>query len=128
MKLVDPGAVGVPDIVPDDAEMVRPGGKVLPDASAHEYGEVPPVALNEAEYATLICPWANEEVEIESDEVLFTVMDNAAVACLAGAEESVTCTEKDEVPVEAGIPEIIPVVGAKVSPEGRVEPETRDQV
>ena len=44
VKLVVPVALGVPEIVPLE-EIVRPAGKVDPDAKLQVYGEVPPPAV-----------------------------------------------------------------------------------
>ena len=44
--LVVPSTVGVPEIIPVDAAMVKPAGRPV---AAHVYGEVPPVATTVAE-------------------------------------------------------------------------------
>ena len=62
--------------------------------------------------------------------VVVTVMDNVAVAVLAGDAESVTCTVKLVDPAADGTPEISPLLPEVVSfnPVGNVDPEASDQV
>jgi hypothetical protein len=54
-------------------------------------------------------------------------MDRALVAIVAGTALSVTCIVKLETAAVVGVPEIIPVAAARVSPVGR-EPTLTDQV
>jgi hypothetical protein len=53
--------------------------------------------------------------------------EKEAEAFWAGLLLSVTVAVNFEVPVAEGVPEIVPVVAASVSPEGRL-PEEIDQV
>jgi hypothetical protein len=48
VKLVVPVVVGVPEIKPDDDEMLSPAGR-LPAVIDQVYGEVPPLACREFE-------------------------------------------------------------------------------
>jgi hypothetical protein len=48
VKRNDPAAVGVPEIVPVEADSVRPAGNE-PDWIDQVYGDVPPVAVSAAE-------------------------------------------------------------------------------
>jgi hypothetical protein len=59
VKLKEPEAVGVPEMVPA-GESVRPAGKA-PALMLQPYGVVPPVAASVVEYAVPICP---EETEL----------------------------------------------------------------
>ena len=70
-------------------------------------------------------------VPLES-EVVATEGGFAATVKVSGCDAfnelaSVTCTLKLLLPVPVGVPEIIPVLGASVSPAGKV-PESIDQV
>jgi hypothetical protein len=56
-----------------------------------------------------------------------TAIDVTADLCCAGLPLSVTVTVKVDIPDELGVPEITPVVAARVNPDGRV-PEVIDQV
>ena len=67
-------------------------------------------------------PLGKEVVVIEG--VAPTVRLSALVAVSELA--SVTCTVKLAVPVAVGVPEIVPVLGARVSPAGKL-PEMIDQ-
>ena len=49
VKLDVPPAVGVPEIVPVAALSCNPPGKLLPGATDHVYGLIPPVAVRVAE-------------------------------------------------------------------------------
>jgi hypothetical protein len=63
VKLNEPDAVGVPEIVPVVADSVRPLGKD-PALTLQLYGVVPPVAPNVVEYTTPACPEGTELVVI----------------------------------------------------------------
>jgi hypothetical protein len=93
VKLDWPALVGVPLIVPALLKL-RPAGNA-PDTTVHEYGVVPPVAANVAEYAVPTIPLGNETVVIFSDppEALM-LMESGLLAFCTGEEESVTCTVK----------------------------------
>lgn len=43
-----PAVVGMPEMIPAVLR-VRPAGRLLPEATAHVYGDVPPVAETELE-------------------------------------------------------------------------------
>jgi hypothetical protein len=60
VKLYVPAVVGVPDNCPE-VDKLKPAGTV-PDATPHEYGVVPPLALSVAVYADPTCPEDNEFV------------------------------------------------------------------
>ena len=77
---------------------------------------MPPEAASVALYAIFCVPLANEVVVIEG--VAPTVRLSALVAASEWA--SVTCTVKLAVPVVVGVPEIVPVLGASVSPAGNL--------
>ena len=62
MKLNEPDAVGVPEIVPAVDSASPPGN--APELRLHWYGVVPPLAASVAEYSTPTCPFANEVVVI----------------------------------------------------------------
>ena len=53
-------------------------------------------------------------------------MSEAITVC-AGKLESVVVTVKDELPLEVGVPEMIPVYASRVSPAGR-PPDRMDQL
>jgi len=111
-----PAAVGVPEIAPDDVFMERPGGKE-PLVMLHEYGVVPPVACNIAEYAVPTVPLAKLEVEIDSvcfAAAIAIFSDCDAVLLLA----SFTCTVKLEVPAAVGVPEMAPDEAFRLNPAG----------
>jgi hypothetical protein len=62
------------------------------------------------------------------DPAATTEMVSGAVAVWAGEPESLTVTPKDRLlPLTVGVPEMIPVVGARLRPAGR-EPVVMDQV
>ena len=102
VKLDDPAAVGVPDIVPP--ERLNPAGSD-PLATDHVYGGDPPVAFSGCEYATPTVPAGNEEVVIVKAGALI-VNDKAAVADPVAL--SVTLTVKLDDPAAVGVPDIVP--------------------
>jgi len=81
--------VGVPEIAPA-VESVKPTGSV-PDASVHVYGEVPPLACNDEEYAVPTVPPESAVVETVSGE-LAVVYVKELNGVLAGLEGFVTTT------------------------------------
>src|SRR5690348_9034790 len=119
VKLLVPGAVGVPEIVAPSR--VKPRGK-LPLAIDHVYGAVPPLAEIFCEYAVPAFPAGNDVVVITSGAA-FTVIDNACVAVTDAL--SVTFTVKVLVPDALGVPEIVDPVN--VSPAGN-DPVAIDHV
>ena len=102
VKLDEPAAVGVPDIVPP--ERLNPAGSD-PLTTDHVYGGVPPVAFNGCEYATPTVPAGNEEVVMLTAEALITI-DSAALA--EPVALSVTLTVKLDEPAAVGVPDIVP--------------------
>lgn len=71
VKLNEPDAVGVPEMVPA-AESVRPAGRA-PELTLQLYGVVPPLAPSVAEYALPEAPLDNELVLIARSEVTVRV-------------------------------------------------------
>ena len=84
---------------------------------------MPPEAASVAVKAAFCVPLGKEVVVIEG--VAPTVRLSALVAASEWA--SVTCTVKLAVPVAVGVPVILPDLGARVSPAGKL-PEMIDQV
>ena len=105
VKLVVPGAVGVPVMTPA-ALIDRPLGKELPLASENVYEGTPPVAETLALYAVPWTPFCRLVVVIDSAGV--TVMERFAVTVCGVVLESFTWTVKLVVPGAAGIPVIAP--------------------
>jgi hypothetical protein len=101
VKLDDPAAVGVPEIVPP--ARFSPAGSD-PVTTDHVYGGDPPVALSACEYPTPTIPTGNEEVVIASVGALIAI-DNGAFADTDAA--SVTLTVKFDDPAAVGVPEIV---------------------
>ena len=58
--------MGVPEITPDEAFRLSPADRE-PLLMLHEYGAVPPLACNVAEYAVPTVPPANDEVDTAKD-------------------------------------------------------------
>ena len=120
-----PEAVGVPEITPDEA-IVKPAGRA-PEVMDQEYGEVPPAARSETEYAALTVPFARDEVATESGcPAPLTVKEKACVVTFWMEPESVTFMVTEKLPEAVGVPVIAPVDAARVTPEGRA-PEAMDQ-
>jgi len=61
VKLEDPGAVGVPEMVP--AARLSPAGSA-PPVIVQVYGGVPPFPLSDSEYPTPTMPTGKDEVVI----------------------------------------------------------------
>ena len=73
-------------------------------------------------------PLGNEVVVIEGSVIVGATLTVRASGFVAASElASMTCTVKLLVPLPVGVPEIAPVLGASVSPAGKV-PEIIDQV
>ena len=60
--MVDPAAVGVPEITPDELRL-KPAGRV-PELTDQLYGGVPPVAARVTLYAELTTPTVSGEVVV----------------------------------------------------------------
>jgi len=71
-------------------------------------------------------PEGSDDVVIES-AVGATTSDRVTALLCAGLDESTTLKVKLVVPLAVGLPEIIPVDDARLSPDGSV-PEVRDHV
>ena len=113
VKLLDPAAPGVPEIVPP-VDKVNPAGSV-PTDTVHVYGVNPPEAASACEYAVPTVPAGNDAVVI--DKAGLMVNDNAFVA--TPPPLSANRTVKEAVPAAAGVPLMIPVEAAKLNPEGK---------
>jgi hypothetical protein len=87
---------------------------------------VPPVALREVLNDTFAVPPDKLVVVIASAAGATTIERLADFVC-AGFPASVTVAEKLNVPVAVGVPEIRPVLEARLSPAGRL-PDVMDQV
>ena len=83
MKLAVAAFVGLPEMSPVVAFNVNPAGNLLPVASDHLYGAVPPVAVSDWEYFTLTVPPGRVAVVTVSGGGGMTV--NAAVATALSA-------------------------------------------
>jgi hypothetical protein len=66
-----------------------------------------------------LVPEANVEVVMASVDAATTIVVAADFVC-AGLPLSVTVTVKFDVPLAVGVPEITPVLAARVRPVGRV--------
>jgi hypothetical protein len=89
---------------------------------------VPPVADIGLEYAVLTVP-EESEAEIVNAEAAGAAMtiERAIDLVCAGLPASVTVAVKLVVPLPLGVPEIRPVLAARVSPAGRL-PAVMDQL
>jgi hypothetical protein len=114
VKVLDPAAPGVPDMVPPAARL-NPAGNV-PLATVHEYGGDPPEAPSAWEYATPTVPAGSDAVVIPKAGELM-VIDNAAVADADAL--SVTRTVKLLDPAVPGVPDMVPAA-ARLNPAGNV--------
>jgi hypothetical protein len=125
VKLEVPLALGVPEMVPVVAARVSPAGR-LPELIDHVYDGLPPVADIGAEYATPSVPEGNAPVVMVSGA---GAMTNEIVADLVwtGLEESVTVAVTFTVIPVVGVPKMMPVLVARVSPVGRL-PDVMDQL
>src|SRR5262249_5106226 len=125
VKLLEPMAIGVPEITPVLASSVRPFGKV-PVFTDQTYGPRPPVACNLALNRIARSPGGRVTGEMVSCSRKFRCN---ARACVCGcAEESLACTVKESAPaVPVGVPDRTPVVAFSDMPVGRV-PALTDHV
>ena len=118
VKFDVPLAVGVPEITPVAGARVKPVGKA-PAVIDHVYPGVPPLASTVCEYAVPLVPPDRVE-EVIASVVAPTTIDVAADFVCTGLPLSLTLTVKLEVPLAVGVPEITPLVDARVNPAGRV--------
>ena len=124
VKLKEPEAVGVPDMVPPK-DSVRPAGKA-PELTLQLYGVVPPLAASVVEYAVPTCSDGTEAVvTCTGVTAAATVMPSDIVVVCGVEEESLTCTVKIVVPACVGVPLIWPVDAVRLSPAGN-DPELID--
>jgi hypothetical protein len=123
VKLKEPDAVGVPEIVPL-ADKPRPAGKA-PEATLQLYGVVPPVAASVVEYAVPTCPAGIEVVVICTGvtAAATVIVKDFVVVWAVGVVETVAITVKLNEPAVVGVPEIVPAVDS-ASPPGNA-PELR---
>ena len=124
VKLKEPEAVGVPEIVPAE-DRVTPAGNA-PARMLQLYGVVPPLAASVVEYAVPTCPDGTDTVLICTGvTAAATVMlIDFEVVCGVG-EESLTRAMKGAVPATVGVPLIWPVEAFNPSPVGS-DPEGID--
>jgi hypothetical protein len=87
---------------------------------------VPPVAFSEVLNDTFAVPPDKLVVVIARAAVATTIERLTDFVC-AGFPASVTVAVKLDVPVAVGVPEIRPVIEARLSPAGRL-PDVMDQV
>ena len=115
-------AVGKPEMTPSAESKERPEGRI-PLVITQVNGPIPPVTWIGTLYAVAVS--AEESVVVAIDNGLGgpTVSVNGCWATCAvplggKRDESVACTVNPKVPCVVGVPEICPVVGAKLSPGG----------
>jgi hypothetical protein len=87
---------------------------------------VPPVALNEPEYAVPIVPEGRTDVITFNDEAATSIVILTDLLC-AGLPESETVAVKRAATLTAGVPEITPVLAARLRPDGKL-PAPIDQL
>jgi hypothetical protein len=118
VKLKEPEAVGVPEIVPDE-ESARPPGNA-PVLMLQLYGVVPPFAASVVEYAVPTCPEGTETVLICTGVTAAATVrvNDLVVVCAVGVVESVTLAVKLKEPDAVGVPEIVPAEDS-VRPPGK---------
>ena len=113
VKLNVPADVGVPVMAPVVPFKLKPIGNV-PLATAHVIGIVP-VALSVWLYALFTVPSGKDTVVIVGGAAMTTLR-----AFVTFPAEFVALTEKLNVPIVVGVPEITPVFAFKLSPAGSV--------
>jgi hypothetical protein len=119
LKLDEPGAMGVPLIMPPAKR--NPAG-TDPLTIDHVYGGFPPIALMACEYAVPTVPAGSVDVVIFKIGAL--IVSNSTA--LADAEAlSVTRTVKLDEPDVTGVPEMTPP--ARLNPEGS-SPLAKDHI
>ena len=117
VKLLDPAAPGVPDIVPP-ADRLNPEGSDPPDTD-HEYGGDPPEAPRACEYAVPTVPAGNDIVVIVKAGLIVRDSDFVVLPLAL----SVTFTVKVLDPAAPGVPETVPP-DDRLNPEGKVPTDT----
>ena len=128
VKLNVPAVVGVPPMTPP-AFRVRPAGNV-PETIDQVNGSNPLTAFKDCAYSTPVNPFGRDRFEIASGGVPPVPAILIEKAWEAGVLLALSATRTVKVlpPLgSVGVPEIRPVPGFKLNPEGRV-PEVIDQV
>jgi hypothetical protein len=114
-----PAVVGVPLTAPVLLALNPSGRPVI----ENEYGDAPPVALTEPEYAAPTTPSGSEAVPNARDAGRMVIVNVAFTATGAvTTDESVAATRKENCPAVVGVPEIAPEL-LRRSPSGKPEPE-----
>jgi hypothetical protein len=90
------------------------------------YGTMPPLACRTFEYGEPIVPEGTVVVVIAIEGGAM-ISERVADFVCAGLAESATVAVKLNVPLTAGVPEIVPVVAARLMPAGRL-PAVKAQV
>ena len=124
MKVVVPGAVGVPVMTPAVLR-VKPAGNTLPLASENVYDGTPPVAEMLALYGFPTTPLCRLVVVI--CKLLATVIERVLLTVCGVGLESFTCTVKFVVPGTVGVPLMTPAVFI-VRPAGNTLPLASENV
>jgi hypothetical protein len=107
VKLELPCSLGVPVMIPPD-ERLKPAGRE-PAKRAHESGDVPPTAVNDAWYGVPSMALGRFFVATVRGATL-TVMESVTFATSAtGAVLSVTSSVNVECPGELGMPVMVPL-------------------
>jgi len=106
VKLKEPAAVGVPEIVPVAADIVSPAGSP-PELMLQLYGAAPPVAPSIVEYTTATCPAGKDVVVICTGvtAAVTVILKTFAAVSGVGIVESVTIAVKLNKPDTDGVPE-----------------------
>jgi len=117
VKLEIPVPVGVPEIRPVLLASESPAGRP-PLVIDHVKGDVPPLACREVEYDVPFVPEDKEDVVIATGRGAMLSERVTDLVC-AGLDESVTVKVGLVVLLAVGVPERIPVAGARLRPLGR---------
>ena len=125
VKLEVPAEVGVPVMAPLASLSPRPVGRD-PPMTAHPTGEVPPVDVRAVPGYGLPTSPPGSDVVVMFSGTLVTAIDRLAVAVsCVGLLESVAVTAKKlTTPGPVGVPVMVPVLVARLSPGGREPPVT----
>jgi hypothetical protein len=118
VKLLDPAALGVPDIVPP-ADRLSPAGSD-PTDTVHEYGADPPETASACEYAVPTSPGGSDDVVIATAGLI--VSDSAFVVLPLALSVSFTVKLLDT--AAEGVPLMMPVDAARLKPAGKAPNET----
>ena len=119
---------GIPLTTPVGLMFSPAGNKLLPGASDHVYGAVPPVAASVVVYAIPTSPFGKGlAVVIVSAAALIVSVSAALVAVACGTEESFTWNITVDVPPAVGVPPITPAALTFI-PAGSVLPGASDHV